>query len=74
MTLIAPTPPFSSFFSPQAQAARLAEMAKHYNNILYNSAITFMEIFPVGLIVTLVSATILRRKPRQGAPAAAMPA
>jgi hypothetical protein len=58
----------------QAQAARLAEMAKHYNNIFYNSAVTFMEIFPVGLIVTLVSAAILRRKPRQGAPAAAVPA
>jgi hypothetical protein len=58
----------------QEKAATLAEMAKHYQNLLYNSAVTFMEIFPVGLIVTLVSAAILRRKPRQGAPAAAVPA
>jgi hypothetical protein len=56
------------------QAAKLAEMAKHYGNPLYNSAITFMEIFPVGLIVTLVSAAILRRKPRRDAPAAPVPA
>ena len=58
----------------QEKAATLAEMAKHYQNPLYNSAVTFMEIFPVGLIVTLVSAAILRRKPRQGAPAATVPA
>ena len=58
----------------QKTAAQMAEMAKHYDNPLYNSAITFMEIFPVGLIVTLVSAAILRRKPRQGAPASAVPA
>jgi uncharacterized protein DUF4199 len=50
--------------------AKMAEMAKHYKNLLFNVGITFMEVFPVGLIVTLVSAAILRRKPRQGAPAA----
>lgn len=58
----------------QKTAARMAEMAKHYHNIFYNSAITFMEIFPVGLIVTLVSAAILRRRPPQGAPAPAVTA
>ena len=44
----------------------MAKMGKLYTNPLWNSAITFMEVFPVGLIVTLVSAAILRRKP--GAP------
>jgi len=58
----------------QKTAAQMAEMGKHYHNLFYNSAITFMEIFPVGLIVTLVSAAILRRKPPQGAPASAVPA
>jgi len=58
----------------QAQAAKLAELARRYKNPLFNSAMTFMEIFPVGLIVTLVSAGILRRKPREGAPVSAMPA
>ena len=56
------------------KAAALAEMAKYYPNPLYNSAITFLEVFPVGLIVTLVSAAILRRKPGQEAPASAVPA
>jgi hypothetical protein len=55
-------------------AADLANMAKYYDNILYNSAITFMEVFPVGLIVTLVSAASLRRKPGEGAPESAVPA
>jgi hypothetical protein len=34
-----------------------------YANPLFNIGMTFMEIFPVGLIVTLISAAILRRKP-----------
>ena len=58
----------------QEKAATLAEMAKQYRNPLYNSALTFMEIFPVGLIVTLISAAILRRKPRPDVPAATVPA
>jgi Protein of unknown function (DUF4199) len=52
--------------------AKMAEMAKHYKNLFFNVGVTFMEVFPVGLIVTLVSAAILRRKPRQDAPAAVM--
>ena len=43
-------------------------MAKYYDNVLFNSALTFMEVFPVGLVVTLVSAAILRKK---GGPATA---
>ncbi len=58
----------------QKTTAQMAYMAKLYQNPLYNSAITFMEIFPVGLIMTLVSAAILRRKPRQDAPTGAVPA
>ena len=58
----------------QKTTAQMATMAKYYDNLLFNSAITFMEVFPVGLIVTLVSAGILRRKPRQDAPATAVPA
>lgn len=58
----------------QAEAAKMAGMAKLYKNPLFNIGITFIEIFPVGLIVTLVSAAILRRKPREAAPAAAVTA
>ena len=53
---------------------KMATMAKYYDNPLFNSAITFMEVFPVGLIMSLVTAAILRRKPRQDAPAAAVTA
>jgi len=58
----------------QKTVAQMAALAKHYDNPLFNSAITFMEVFPVGLIMTLLSAAILRRKPRQDAPASALPA
>ena len=34
------------------------------DNPLTNAAMTFLEPFPVGLIITLVSAAILRRKPK----------
>jgi hypothetical protein len=56
------------------QTAQMARMAELYDNLLFNAGITFMEVFPVGLIVTLVSAAILRRKPRQEAPAGAVTA
>lgn len=56
------------------QTAKMADFARLYANPLFNVAVTFLEVFPVGLIVTLVSAAILRRKPREGAPAAAVPA
>lgn len=55
-------------------ATKMAGLAKNYQNPLFNSAITFMEVFPVGLIMTLLSAAILRRKPRQDAPESALPA
>lgn len=58
----------------QKTTAQLATMAKYYDNVFFNAGITFMEVFPVGLIMTLVSAAILRRKPGQEAPATAVPA
>ncbi len=48
-----------------AIAAKKVEMEKMktmLNNPLLNAAMTFIEPFPVGLIMTLVSAAILRRK------------
>ncbi|HKI02730.1 MAG TPA: DUF4199 domain-containing protein [Thermoanaerobaculia bacterium] len=44
--------------------AKMADLAKLYANPLFNIAITFLEVFPVGLIMTLISAAILRRKPQ----------
>jgi hypothetical protein len=52
-----------------AIAAKKAEMQKlktMLKNPLLNAAMTFLEPFPVGLIVTLMSAAILRRRPGMG--------
>lgn len=49
-----------------AIAAKKVEMEKMktmLDNPLLNAAMTFIEPFPVGLVVTLVSAAILRRRP-----------
>lgn len=46
----------------QAAQKKMAGFKKLYANPFFNAAVTFMEIFPVGLVVTLVSAAILRRK------------
>lgn len=49
-----------------AEEKKMADFKRWYANPLLNIGMTFMEIFPVGLIVTLVSAAILRRKPTPG--------
>ncbi len=52
--------------SEDAIARKKAEMdrfAELYRNPAINVAITFLEPLPVGLVVTLVSAGVLRRKP-----------
>ncbi len=51
----------------QELAAKTAEMARFremYKNPLINAGITLIEVFPVGLVVTLISAAILRRDRR----------
>jgi uncharacterized protein DUF4199 len=51
--------------SEQAIQAQLQEMKRFkelYNNPFFNAAITFLEPLPVGLILTLISAIILRKK------------
>ena len=57
-----------------AESRKMDEFRRLYANPLFNVAMTFMEVFPVGLIVTLVSAGILRRKapPVGSEPAAAL--
>jgi biopolymer transport protein ExbB/TolQ len=42
-----------------AEAKRFTE---RYQNPLFNSAITFLEPMPVGLLIALVSAGLLRRR------------
>jgi hypothetical protein len=49
-----------------AQIQAIQKMKERYNNPIYNVAITFIEPLPVGLIITFLSAAILRRKRQVG--------
>jgi len=45
-----------------ARVAQLEASAEKYGNPAYNAAITFTEPLPVGLLIALVSAAVLRRR------------
>jgi hypothetical protein len=52
--------------SPTAIQAKLEQVRKYkelYKNPLFNAALTFIHPFPIGLVITLFSAAVLRRKP-----------
>ena len=52
---------------PAAIQAKLEQVRKYkelYKNPLFNAALTFIDPFPIGLVITLISALVLRRKPR----------
>ena len=49
----------------QQKTAELDKLRVMYKNPLYNMAMTFIEPFPVGLVITLISAAVLRRKAPQ---------
>ena len=44
------------------QTKEMADFAKMYKNPFFNAMMTYVEILPVGLIVTLISSLILKRK------------
>jgi|SRR5579863_1979584 len=46
----------------QKQVEQIKKYKEMYDNPLLNAAMTFIEPFPVGLVMTLVSAAILRKK------------
>jgi hypothetical protein len=56
----------------QAKVEELRKSKIMYENPLYNSAITFLEPFPVGLLMTLISAALLRKKAKD-APSETLP-
>jgi len=47
-----------------AKAEQVKKYKEMYDNPLINAAMTFIEPFPVGLVITLISAAVLRRKPQ----------
>jgi len=48
----------------QAQVEQIKKYKELYDNPPINAAMTFLEDFPIGLVMTLLSAAILRKKPR----------
>ena len=53
--------------NPAAIQAKLEQARKYkelYKNPLFNAALTFIHPFPIGLVITLICALVLRRKPR----------
>ena len=56
----------------QEKSEEINKLKVMYKNPLFNAAMTFIEPFPVGLVITLLSAALLRKKaPSQ--PALAVP-
>lgn len=43
---------------------QMREFKVMYDRPLMNAAITFVEPFPIGLLVTVISAAVLKRRPR----------
>lgn len=52
----------ASAASIQKATAEMDEMVKSYNNPLYRIPMTYAEILPVGVLISLICAFILKRK------------
>lgn len=46
----------------QERSEEINKLKVMYKNPLFNAAMTFIEPFPVGLVITLLSAAVLRKK------------
>jgi hypothetical protein len=46
----------------QAQIQQIKKYKEMYDNPFLNAVMTFIEPFPIGLVITLISAAILRKK------------
>lgn len=44
------------------QAKEMKEFAVMYQNPFFNAAVTYMEILPMGILFTLITALVMRRK------------
>jgi hypothetical protein len=63
--------------SPAAVQAKLQQVRKYkelYKNPFINAVLTFIHPFPIGLVMTLISALVLRRKPQSQPEQSPLPA
>lgn len=58
----------------QAKVEELKKYKEQYESPLFNAAVTFLEPFPVGLVITLISAGVLRRTTQSQAGQSPLPA
>ncbi len=58
----------------QAQLQEVKKYKEMYENPLFNVAMTFIEPFPVGLAITLISAAVLRKNQQSRLAQSALPA
>jgi hypothetical protein len=58
----------------QAQVQQVQKYKELYQNPLLNAGMTFLEPFPIGLVITLISAVALRRKLRSQPAQSPLPA
>ena len=58
----------------QTQVDQVKKYKEMYANPLLNAAMTFIEPFPIGLVITLISAAVLKRRPRAQAAQSPLPA
>ena len=49
-----------------AKTKEMAEWKQMYANPFFELGMTFLEIFPVGLLISVICALILKRKPKVG--------
>src|SRR5271156_600712 len=62
--------------NPAAIQAKLEQVRKYkelYKNPFFNAVLTFIHPFPIGLVITLFSALVLRRKPQPQAEQSPLP-
>ena len=58
----------------QVKLEELKRYKELYQNPLFNAAMTFLEPLPIGLVITLISAAVLRKKGESQSAQAALPA
>ncbi|MBT1701155.1 DUF4199 family protein [Fulvivirgaceae bacterium PWU4] len=50
----------------QQKTAEMADFKENYKNPLFFLLVTYAEVLPLALIITLISALLLKRKPKAG--------
>jgi hypothetical protein len=56
---------------------KVQELKKYkelYDNPFFNAAMTFIEPFPIGLVITLISAAVLRKREQSQSAQSPLPA